>query len=132
VSPGAGPPIALPRPVLLIGRHPDCDIRLDLPSISRRHCCVAVAYDRMIIRDLGSRCGLLVNGVKVTELQIRNGDEIAIGPLIFRLEGAPDVSPTTDHVNTPVEVPQSEPPPSGSRDSSEVDLIPVSGLFPEV
>ncbi len=87
---GSGPSIPLHRPVLLIGRHPECDIRIDLPKISRRHCCVALAYDRVLIRDLGSHNGLRVNGRVVDEARLHVGDELAIGPLIYRLVLEPE------------------------------------------
>jgi len=91
---GTAPSIPLQRPVLLIGRHPECDVRLDLSTISRRHCCVALADDRVIVRDLGSRNGLRVDGRPVDEAQLHPGDEIAIGPLLFRMEVTPEaVSP---------------------------------------
>src|ERR1700748_1399377 len=83
---GAFPAIPLQRPVLLIGRHPECDVRLDLPKISRRHCCVALAYERVMIRDLGSRNGLRVTGRLIEEVQLHPGDEIAIGPVLYRVE----------------------------------------------
>ena len=86
LSPGRRPVIPLQRPVLLVGRHPECDVRIDLPKVSRRHCCVALAYDRVVIRDLGSRNGVRVNGRVVEEAQLRPGDEVAIGPLLYRLE----------------------------------------------
>ena len=71
--PGSAPIVLLQRPVLLVGRHPECDIRFDLPSISRRHCCLALAYDRITIRDLGSRHGIRVNG-EVREAISDSGD----------------------------------------------------------
>src|SRR5690349_15211511 len=86
LTPGAGPTIPLQRPVLLIGRHPECDVRIDLPKISRRHCCLALAYDRVLICDLGSHNGLRVNGRLVEEARLHAGDEVAIGPVIYRLE----------------------------------------------
>ena len=86
---GPTPPIALRSPVVLVGRLPDCDVPVDLPSISRRHCCLAVAYDRLLIRDLGSRHGVRVNGALVEEALLNPGDEVAIGPLIYRVEVTP-------------------------------------------
>jgi pSer/pThr/pTyr-binding forkhead associated (FHA) protein len=83
---GSAPEVDLQRPVLLIGRHAECDVRLDSPQISRRHCCVALAYDRIVIRDLGSRNGVRVNGRVVDEQGLRPGDEVAIGHVLFRLE----------------------------------------------
>ena len=72
--------------MLLVGRHPECDVRLDSPKVSRRHCCVAIAYDRVLIRDLGSRNGVRVNGRLLEEATLHSGDELAIGPILFRLE----------------------------------------------
>src|SRR5262245_47218200 len=83
---GTAPIIALHRPVLLIGRHLECDARIDLPKISRRHCCVAIAYDRVLVRDLGSRNQVRVNGRVVEEARLQPGDELAIGPVLYRLE----------------------------------------------
>lgn len=83
---GTAPIINLHRPVLLVGRHSESDVRLDSPKISRRHCCLAMAYDRVLIRDLGSRNGVRVNGRVVEEARLHLGDELAIGPVLFRLE----------------------------------------------
>ncbi len=80
------PVIAIQRPVMLVGRHPECDIRIDRRQVSRRHCCVAVAYDRFLIRDLGSRHGVRVNGRKIQECRLFPGDEVAIAHFIYRLE----------------------------------------------
>src|SRR6516165_7837703 len=86
LSKGTAPIIPLHRPVLLIGRHLDCDVRMDQPKISRRHCCVAIAYDRVLVRDLGSRNKVRVNGQVVEEARLKSGDELAIGPILYRLE----------------------------------------------
>jgi pSer/pThr/pTyr-binding forkhead associated (FHA) protein len=85
VDKGSTRPIPVHRPVLLIGRHPECDFRIELPMISRRHCCVALAYDKIFVRDLGSHNGVRVNGRVVEEAMLQAGDEVAIGPLIYRL-----------------------------------------------
>ena len=86
INVGSTPAIPVARPVLLIGRHLDCDFRIDIPQVSRRHCCLAMAYDRLVIRDLGSRNGVRVNGRLVEEVQLRPGDEVAIAHFIYRLE----------------------------------------------
>lgn len=90
---GSSPPIPVHRPVLLIGRHPECDFRLDLPKISRRHCCVALAYEKIFVRDLGSHNGVRVNGRVVEEAVLQAGDEVAIGPLIYRLVAESTIPP---------------------------------------
>ncbi len=117
------PIVALQRPVVLIGRHPDCDIRIDLPQISRRHCCVALAYERVMIRDLGSRNGLRVNGVRVEEAQLHPGDEVAIGQVIYRLEGSPnEAADVTPVVRRSPQPPKAATPP---RDDPDGELIPL-------
>ena len=90
---GSTPAIPMARPVLLIGRHLDCDFRIDIPQVSRRHCCLAMAYDRLVIRDLGSRNGVRVNGRLVEEVQLRPGDEVAIAHFIYRVEWNQPVPP---------------------------------------
>jgi hypothetical protein len=122
-----GSPIPLQRPVLLIGRHPECDVRLERPQISRRHCCVALAYDRMTIRDLGSRNGVRVNGVLVDEALLVRGDEVAISHLIYRYEDS-------DPPHAGVTPPAAEPPKEVELPTAEIDeddMIPIEDdLFP--
>src|SRR5271165_1439818 len=132
-------PIPVQRPILLIGRHPECDFRIDLPKISRRHCCVALAYDRILVRDLGSHNGVRVNGRVVEEAMLQAGDEVAIGPLIYRLvaeSAAP--SPPAAGAHRPVAAnpgpapsPQAgKPPPPGGLPgrSDDIDLVPIDDL----
>ncbi len=124
VNAGPFPTISLQRPVVLIGRHPECDVRLELSKISRRHCCVALAYDRILIRDLGSRNGLRVNGRSVEEVQLNHGDEIAIGPVLYRLENPP-VAVRVPTRPAPAAQPPSPPPDLPDASDSVVDLIPL-------
>jgi pSer/pThr/pTyr-binding forkhead associated (FHA) protein len=74
-----GPNILLDKPILLLGRHPECDIQIDSRKISRRHCCVAQVSDYLVVRDLGSTNGVRINGVRVTEGRLNAGDELTIG-----------------------------------------------------
>jgi pSer/pThr/pTyr-binding forkhead associated (FHA) protein len=136
---GTAPHIAVQRPVLLIGRHLECDVRIDSPKVSRRHCCLAMAYDRLLIRDLGSRNGVRVNGRSVEEATLHTGDELAIGPILFRLEaegenpenlGAPASRPgRSPRAARPgglaPNLKSSAPPRQSSRPDSEVDLVPL-------
>jgi predicted component of type VI protein secretion system len=127
---GVAPTIPLQRPVLLIGRHPECDVRIDLSKISRRHCCIALAYDRVMVRDLGSRNGLRVNGVAVEESQLHPGDEIAIGPIIYRMESEAPAPASAPPPGIPVDRPAPSVKPPSLPDFSnfhdpEGDLVPI-------
>ena len=74
-----GPDILLDKPILLLGRHPECDIQIDSRKISRRHCCIAQVEDYLIGRDLGSTNGIRINGVRVQEGRLQPEDELTIG-----------------------------------------------------
>lgn len=125
---GSAPTIALHRPVLLIGRHPECDARIDSGKISRRHCCVAMAYDRVILRDLGSRHGIRVNGRVVEEVRLQPGDEVAIGPILFRFEGQAAIAPSPVAPPRPGPVPAPAPQDLWDADDSGLDLIPLDDV----
>jgi len=74
-----GPSILVDKPVLLLGRHPECDIQIDPRKISRRHCCIAQVEDYLVVRDLDSTNGIRINGVRVVEGRLQPGDELTVG-----------------------------------------------------
>src|SRR3954471_2357567 len=74
-----GPSILVDKPILLLGRHPECDVQIDSRKISRRHCCIAQVNDYLVVRDLDSTNGIRINGVRVVEGKVRHGDEVTIG-----------------------------------------------------
>ena len=67
---------------LIVGRDPACDVSEHHdPLMSRRHAAFSADREHAIVRDLGSRNGILVNGTKVSEAQLRSGDVVQIGHL---------------------------------------------------
>jgi len=80
-----GPSILVDKPILLLGRHPECDIQIDSRKISRRHCCIAQVNDYLIVRDLDSTNGIRINGVRVVEGKLMPGDELTIGNHRYQL-----------------------------------------------
>jgi FHA domain len=74
-----GPSIVLDKPILLLGRHPECDIQIDSRKVSRRHCCIAQVADYLVVRDLDSTNGIRINGARVMEGKLKHGDELTIG-----------------------------------------------------
>jgi len=80
-----GPSILLDKPILLLGRHPECDIQLNSRKVSRRHCCIAQVRDYLVIRDLGSTNGVRINGNRVLEGKLKAGDELTIGNFKYQI-----------------------------------------------
>src|SRR5689334_5707662 len=65
--------------VIEIGADPACGLQLSDKSVSRRHASVAVGKDGIVIRDLGSKNGTLVGGVRITEARVPLGTSLTIG-----------------------------------------------------
>jgi pSer/pThr/pTyr-binding forkhead associated (FHA) protein len=84
-----GPDIPPGRGPIVVGRHPHCDVRLRSPRVSRRHCCLTEVDGEVLVRDLGSTNGILVNGRWVEAGWLRPGDELSIAHLRYRLEQCP-------------------------------------------
>jgi predicted component of type VI protein secretion system len=80
-----GPSILLDKPILLLGRHPECDIQLNSRKVSRRHCCIAQVSDFLVVRDLGSTNGIRINGERVLEGRLSGGDELTIGSFKYQV-----------------------------------------------
>ena len=82
----AGEIVLLPlaADVMHIGRSPAADIVLDHSSVSRRHALLARRGAETVILDDRSLNGLHVNGERVTEAILRNGDLIVLGHVSLR------------------------------------------------
>lgn len=80
-----GPSILLDKPILLLGRHQECDIQLNSRKVSRRHCCIAQVNDYLVVRDLESTNGIRINDEKVNEGELRPGDQLTVGNFQFRV-----------------------------------------------
>jgi pSer/pThr/pTyr-binding forkhead associated (FHA) protein len=101
----AGRELRLPPPParLLIGRGEHCDLVLRDADVSREHVEIACEFDGILVRDLGSKNGLIVGGRPVRERRLRDRDELVVGstPVVFEdpaeqalraLERVPDES----------------------------------------
>jgi pSer/pThr/pTyr-binding forkhead associated (FHA) protein len=66
-------------PELLVGRHSRCDVRLVSPSVSRHHARLSFRDGSWVLRDLESKNGTWVNGVRVGRCALRPGDRVHVG-----------------------------------------------------
>ena len=71
----------------LIGRTADSHLYLpDDRFFSRHHCLLEISPPRCLLRDLGSTNGTFVNGKKVSEADLQNGDKIQGGETVLQVE----------------------------------------------
>ena len=74
-----GERFVLREQVVSIGRLPECEVTLVDPNVSRRHAEIHQRGNGFVLVDLGSTNGCTVNGVRITERELRDADEIGIG-----------------------------------------------------
>ena len=72
--------------VTVIGRRPDCHLRVPIKLVSRRHCQLSHSEGELKIRDLDSLNGTFLNGKRVDEAVIQAGDRIKVGPITLTLQ----------------------------------------------
>ena len=78
---------------IVLGSSADCDVQLDETGVSPRHAELRRTGDRsLLLKDLGSETGTLLNGERVIESQLGSGDEIRIGTCRMMLQ-APGLRP---------------------------------------
>jgi predicted component of type VI protein secretion system len=100
--------------MVVVGRHPQCDARLDSLRISRHHCCMTTDQGEVVVRDLGSTNGIRINGQRVEMGRLRPGDELSIAHIRYRLDNSHDQEMTMADAN-----PKAAPP-----------ISPISPLSP--
>ena len=70
----------------VIGRSSECDLRIDDPNVSRRHAEIRRAGAAYTLIDLESTNGTEVNGQRIRETSLMDGDEIRFGTSRIRFE----------------------------------------------
>jgi hypothetical protein len=71
------------QPLTAIGRTRHNDIQIDAPSVSRKHAQIALTESGYMVRDLGSENGTFVNGERIAEQPLTDGDLLHFGGVGF-------------------------------------------------
>jgi len=98
--------IALARTIVSIGRDPSNDVVLPDAMVSRRHAVIEYRGSQYFLRDCNSSNGSLVNGDRVSERNLRDGDLVAIGTarMLFREEAEDSGAKVVPHPSAPRQV----------------------------
>lgn len=71
---------------VVVGRSPSSDIVIDEPFVSATHARFTLQGPALVLEDLGSTNGTLVNGHPIGQpVTLRDGDEVQIGDTIMRV-----------------------------------------------
>jgi pSer/pThr/pTyr-binding forkhead associated (FHA) protein len=84
----SGDRFTLTESIITIGRHPDSNLVLADPNVSRNHAEIRPQGDRYVVVDLGSTNGSRVNGVRVDTQVLNDGDELMFGNTRMRFEAS--------------------------------------------
>ena len=85
-GPSTGVRITIESNPMVIGRDPDCAVRVEDPEVSRKHAVIEHRPDGIYIRDLGSMNRILVNKREVRETRLKHGDTIEVGLTRFLVQ----------------------------------------------
>jgi hypothetical protein len=83
-----GDRFSLTESMISIGRHPDCNLVLADPNVSRNHAEIRPQGDRFLVVDLGSTNGTRINGARVEQQLLEDGDEVTFGNTRIRFEAS--------------------------------------------
>ena len=86
---GGGDPIPLLKKSLLVGRRESCDIVLRFSNVSAHHCQLTVSAGYWRVRDLQSRNGVKVNGVRVTDKRLDPGYILSVAKHKYEVRYSP-------------------------------------------
>lgn len=114
---------------MIVGRDPACDISDAAdPLLSRRHAEFASATEATV-RDLSSRNGILVNGVKVPRAVLRGGDVVQVGTL--QVKFVDELGPFLDVPGAKPAVAHTMPKPDSDPDQTVVLQDPDRTVIPD-
>lgn len=107
-----------------IGRSPECAVRLNDRSVSRKHAIVEREGDRWMLCDLGSRNGIFSAGQRLPEIELVDGIEVTVGEveLRFRLDSPSAAAPRETPAPRPA-VSRPTPPPAVPEPDLEDEFV---------
>ncbi|MCP4786707.1 MAG: FHA domain-containing protein [Fuerstiella sp.] len=82
------------------GRARDVAVQLTNLLVSRHHCQIAIRNNQLVIRDLGSVNGTLLNGEAVDEAPLSSGDTLQVGLQSFLVRCSQTSLPELNQVKT--------------------------------
>ncbi|HEU4418281.1 MAG TPA: FHA domain-containing serine/threonine-protein kinase [Planctomycetota bacterium] len=103
---------------LILGRDAGCDLVIDEASVSRRHCSLLLHGDILVVTDLHSAYGLVRDGARTMQCDLRVGERVRLGRAELCFEELTSTGPP------PAPAPEvSEPEPASEPDATDHALI---------
>lgn len=128
--------IPVQKALTTIGRDKECDIRIPLPEVSRKHVELLLSEVSLKVKDRSSANGTYVNNKRINEEKLAAGDHLIIGPVVFtvQIDGDPgDIRPVKTKLKRRPAASGRSAAPAASASGSAIafgddDLDPISAL----
>ena len=120
------------KDVVSVGRARDNDIVIENLSVSRNHARIKRSGDQFVLNDLGSANGTLVNGSRVTKVELAHNDVLTVGKHTLIYVDLPEEtmeSPAQEAINTPTPLAAPRTPTPSPQDSNPLSL-PTGRVLP--
>jgi pSer/pThr/pTyr-binding forkhead associated (FHA) protein len=106
------------KKTVTIGRDPECDLRLDDPFVSRKHCQIVFRGDHFTVIDLGSLNKTVVKGKQYIQRNLEPGTELMLGETRLRFEWRNHLEWRREHAAVDRVPPGAAPGPDGAAPGS--------------
>ena len=120
---------ALDGRTFVIGRRLECDLPIDSPAVSRVHAVIFRRSGRHFVRDLNSKAGTLVNGQRIREAELKDGDELTILGTTLRYQLSPESENEPEALEPISSGPESSAAASGELSASAGALSATTGAL---
>ena len=87
---------------VIIGRDQSCHICFEDRTLSRQHAKIVITGDNLIVEDLGSVNGVLVNGVRLSTSELKVDDRLTLGNVELLLRPATNQTHQVERLSHPV------------------------------
>lgn len=122
----------LPAPVL-IGRGANCVLRIPTWRIGRQHARLVCEADMIVLEDLGTLAGTMVNGVRVVRhAPVLPHDEILIGPCRLRVSRLKPVGPDPTDATDAADAAPQDPAQPGQLPTGDDGCVPAAAALPSL
>ncbi len=102
-----GDRVELKQGTTIVGRSPNCDLKVEHVEVSRQHARLIVNDDGLVVEDLDSANGTLVDGMRVEGMQeLDTGNRIRFGPVGYTVEV--DIEQDKTSIYVPPQTPEPE------------------------
>ena len=110
-----GQTIPLKKGKNILGRSPDCDIKITSNGVSKKHLEIDVLDGRILFKDLHSSNGSFINGVRIEQSVVQPGDKLGLHETLIDIMPMPaaalslptqgnaalNQNPTINHASAP-------------------------------